>query len=179
MSVLSDVSLRACLDSGRLVVSPLGEGAVQPSSVDLHLGALVRMARRDGSYVDYDLTKRDGLWLYQLDFALAATLESVRLADDLAGQLAGKSTTARWGLIVESAGFVDPGWSGELTLELTNLSPAPVRLTHGMAICQLVLARLTTTCERPYGSDGLGSHYQHSIGPVVGVVEHMRAGGAP
>ena len=167
MSTLSDVSIHAQIEAGRLVITPFDVAAVQPSSIDLRLGSLVRVARRDGSYIDYDLTERNGMWLYQADFALAATLETVTLPDDLAGQLAGKSTTARRGLIVESAGFVDPAWSGELTLELTNLSPAPVWLSVGMGVCQLILTRLTTPCERPYGSDGLGSHYQHSVGPVV------------
>lgn len=166
MSILSDVSIRIHLEAGRLVVSPLGENAVQPSSIDLRLGSLVRLARRDGSYLDYDVRER-GQYLYQGDFALAATLETVTLPDDMAGHLAGRSTTARRGLIVESAGFVDPAWSGELTLELTNLSPAPVLLVAGMPICQLILTRLTTQAERPYGSEGLGSGYQFSVGPVL------------
>lgn len=172
MSVLSDLSIRAHLETGRLVIEPLGENAVQPSSVDLRLGSLVRLARRDGTHLDYDVRSR-GQYLYQGDFALAATLETVTLPDDLAGQLAGRSTTARRGLIVESAGFVDPGWSGELTLELTNLSPAPVLLRCGMPIAQLILTRTTTPAERPYGSDGLGSHYQGSAGPVLPAMEAL------
>lgn len=168
MSVLSDISLRIMLDTGRLVVEPLAENAVQPSSIDLRLGSLLRIATPDG-YRDHDLIKDGAYRLERHTFLLAATLEWVGLSDDLVGVLVGKSTPARKGIQIESAGYVDPGWRGNLTLELVHLSPLPAMLTYSQPIAQLRLHRLSTRCERPYGSPGLGSHYQESSGPVLPV----------
>ena len=166
--ILSDVSLRVMLQRGHLMVDPMPpDSAIQPASIDLTLGPKLRIAVRDGGYVDYDLGDRpNGLWLHQGQFALAVTREHISIPADLVGQLIGKSTCARQGLVVEAAGLLDPGYVGNPTLEIGNLSPAPVLLTAGQGICQLVVARLSTVAERPYGSAGLNSRYQHDTEPT-------------
>lgn len=163
--ILQDTAIRLRIDTGHIVIRPLAENAVQPASVDLRLGRTILVAQYKG-YREHDLIDQGVLHLSQGMFVLAATLEWIELPPSLAGVLAGKSTRARQGLILESAGYVDPGWKGELTLELANLSPRPIPLVHGMTIGQIRFELLYGVCERPYGSDGVGSHYQGSAGPV-------------
>lgn len=167
MSVLSDASIRAALADGTLAIHPLGEDAIRPASVDLRLGALLTIAdpnEPDGWRV-HDLREMS-YRLFRGVFVLGHTLETVTISDSLVGVLAGKSSRAREGLIVESAGFVDSGWSGELTMEMATLHPAGNRLVLGQPICQIHFSTLTTLCERPYGHADLKSHYQGSTGPV-------------
>jgi dCTP deaminase len=166
MSVLSDVSIRAQLDAGRLVVTPLADDAIRPSSIDLRLGPVLLIAEPGGGHREHHLINHGPYTIYQHVFLLGATLEWVELPDDLVGLLVGKSTRARQGLQVESAGLVDPGWRGRLTVEVVNLAPAPIALTLGMAICQLSVSRMTTPAEHPYAG-----RYQKSDGPVAARAE--------
>lgn len=175
MSVLSDVSIHAQLTSGRLRVDPLAAGAVQPSSVDLRLGPCLLLATPDG-WREHSLIDNGPYPLAAHAFVLGATIERVEIPDDLVGVLVGKSSRAREGIQVEAAGYVDPGWRGHLTLEIVGFWPGVRRLAVGMPIAQLRLHRLTTPAERPYGSDGLGSHYQESTGPTPSRL-HLAIGG--
>lgn len=164
--ILPDSILREYLADGRLVVRPLGEDVVRPASIDLRLGALLTIA---------DANAPDGWRVHDLReapyrlmpgaFVLGHTLEWVEIPDFLAGVLAGKSSRAREGIQVEAAGYCDPGWQGELTVEIAMFRPGCALLTLGMSICQLRVEMLLTACERPYGSDAT-SHYQGSHGPV-------------
>lgn len=165
MSVLSDNELRAALLDKTIVVSPLAAGAIQPASIDVRLGPVLKIAEFLSHRVHH-LVDDGPLWMSQFQFILAATMESVEVPASLVAVLAGKSTRARQGLILENAGYVDPGWHGELTLELFTLAPRPVLLTHGMLIGQIRFETLTSDALEPYGSEGLRSHYQGSRGPV-------------
>lgn len=166
MSLLSDRCIRDLLAHGGLGIEPLGEDAVRPASVDLRLGPslLIPDDNQDTGYREHDLREAP-YRLYQGGFVLGHTLETVVLPAWLAGVLAGKSSRAREGLVVESAGYVDPGWRGELTLELANLAPTPAVLTLGLRIAQIRFERLFLPSEKPYGSDHT-SHYQSSRGAV-------------
>lgn len=164
--ILPDALIRDRLAGGGLVITPLGDDAVRPASVDLRLGPVIKVAQLQTGepWRVYDL--RDASYrLSRGDFVLGATLEWVEIPTNLVGVLAGKSSRAREGLIVESAGYVDPGWRGELTLEMTTLAPGVTTLYVGMPICQIRFEMLLVPAERPYGSDGT-SHYQSSRGPV-------------
>lgn len=164
MSVLSDLSLRDAITAMRLAVRPLSSDAIQPSSVDLRLGPDILIATPDGFRAHHLID--DGPYrLQQHAFVLGATLEWIEIAADLAGVLAGKSSRAREGIQIESAGLVDGGWRGKLTLEIVMLSPLPAWLMVGMQIAQLYIHTMTSEAKRPYGSDGVG-RYQHSTGPV-------------
>lgn len=163
--ILPDSLLREHLDEGRIVCRPLGENAIRPASIDVRLGRRLLIAEYDG-HREHDLIDSGPLTLDRSMFVLGSTLEWIEVPDHLAAVLAGKSTRARQGLILENAGYVDPGWKGELTLELSNLAPRPVRLVHGLPIGQLRFELLLVACERPYGSDA-SSHYQQSRGPVL------------
>ena len=160
--MLSDYDLLAELAAGRIVVSPLGERAVQPASIDVRLGTELLSAARRISLA--------GGYIHKLapgEFLLGTTLETVHVPADLACQVVGRSTTGRMGLIVETAGFVDPGWRGEITLELHNISPDPIYLAAGMGIAQLTFTRLSSPAMRPYGTVGLGSRYLGQVGPTA------------
>lgn len=166
MAVLRDIDLRARLhptpvlgvsgveERQRLVVDPLeGDRAIQPASIDLRLGRYVETANED-----YDLTYAPA-YLMPGSTALAATLELVGIPRDLVGMVAGRSTVGRKFLVVEMAGWIDPGWYGHVTLELHNTGTEILDLVHGMPIAQLVVMELTGPVARPYGHPELGSHY--------------------
>jgi dCTP deaminase len=176
--ILSDRTLRAELEAGRIVIDPLGPGAVQPSSVDLrlHRGFLVfRNYSRGLIDVREDLSDLTELVevadeqpfiLHPGEFVLGSTLERVVVPTDLVARLEGKSSLGRLGLLIHStAGFVDAGWDGQLTLELSNVASLPITLYPGMKIGQLSFIRMTTPAEVPYGSSKVGSKYQHQSGP--------------
>lgn len=168
MSILADSEINRRLASGLLVVRPLMPNSVQPASVDVRLGPVVKIARRYGptEHRDHHLID-DGPYTLGTDvFVLASTLEWVEIPHDLVAVLVGKSTLARRGLCIEDAGYIDPGFRGNVTLEVSNRSPRPVLLTNGMPIGQLRFDTLSGRCLRPYGADGLGSHYQDSHGAV-------------
>lgn len=153
--LLSDGTIRKLLESGGLTINPMPtDERIQPASVDLTLGNHFRPALGPG-------VTTDDLWLPAGAFRLATTAEKVRLGGSVAGVVMGKSTYARAGLVVESAGFVDPGFEGSLTLELFNMGSSPFRLTAGMTIAQIRFEFLDFPAERPYGAPGLNSHYQH------------------
>jgi dCTP deaminase len=177
--ILSDRSIREALDAGRIVVDPLDRSNVQPSSVDLRIDKYFRVFRNDTTpYIDpkepqEDLTEivevGDGgsFILHPGEFVLGSTLERVALPDDLVARLEGKSSLGRLGLLIHStAGFVDAGWDGHLTLELSNVANLPIALYPGMKIGQISFFEMTTAAEHPYGSSEKGSKYQGQRGPT-------------
>jgi dCTP deaminase len=177
--ILSDRSLREAIAAGRLVIDPLDDDAIQPSSIDVRLDNTFRVfytARHP--YIDVkqpmdDLTelvevKPDNAFiLHPGEFVLGSTLEEVGIPADLAARLEGKSSLGRLGLMTHStAGFLDPGFNGHVTLELSNVANLPITLYPGMRIGQIAVFQLTTAAERPYGSRGVGSKYQGQRGPT-------------
>lgn len=177
--VLSDRDIRRQIAQGRIVVEPYDDDAVQPASVDLRLGSpllvedsarLALIDPRQQSDMQWRTVELDESVPYALkpgEFALGITAENIEIPDDIVGRLDGKSSLGRLGLVVHStAGFVDPGWQGRLTLELSNLSNIPINLYLGMKSSQLSFVWLSSPAERPYGSQGLNSKYQGQMGPV-------------
>lgn len=175
--VLSDRALREAIASGRLNVTPLDETAIQPSSIDLRLGPVFQVfVNQTETHIDPklnqpDLTKtvevKEGtsFVLHPGEFVLGGTVETIQMSDDLVGRIEGKSSLGRLGLMVHStAGYVDPGFRGSLTLELSNHANLPILLWPGMRVSQLSVMQLTSPAERPYGSPGLDSKYQDQRG---------------
>jgi dCTP deaminase len=177
--LLSDGDLRKELASGRLGVDPLDEAMIQPSSIDVRLDRFFRVFNNT-KYTHIDPRQRqddltslvetvddESFVLHPGEFVLGSTFESVVLPDDLAGRLEGKSSLGRLGLLTHStAGFIDPGFQGHITLELSNVANLPITLWPGMKIGQLCLFRLTSAAEHPYGSTEAGSRYQGQRGPT-------------
>lgn len=176
--ILSDRDLRAEIDMGRLVIDPFDPDALQPSSIDLRVGRRFRVfANHRYPYIDpsrpqehlTELVETQGdepFILHPGEFVLGSTLETVTIPDDLVARLEGKSSLGRLGLLIHStAGFVDAGFSGQLTLELSNVANLPIAIYPGMRVGQLCLFRMTSPAERPYGSDGT-SKYQGQRGPT-------------
>jgi len=177
--ILSDHSIREGLDAGRIVIDPLGADCIQPSSVDLHVDRYFRVFRNHSQRVIdvkedleefaelIEVPEDDALILHPGEFVLGSTLERVALPDDLVGRLEGKSSLGRLGLLIHStAGFVDPGFDGYLTLELSNVANLPITVYPRMRIGQISFLRMTSPADHPYGSSGLGSKYQHQRGPT-------------
>jgi dCTP deaminase len=177
--ILSDVSIHEELVAGRIIIDPLGEHSVQPSSVDLRVDRLFRVFRNDTTpYIDPKQPQEDLTELVEVEegkafilhpgeFVLGSTLERVALPNDLVARLEGKSSLGRLGLLIHStAGFVDAGWDGHLTLELSNVATLPIALYPGMKIGQISFLRMTTPAEHPYGSSTTGSKYQGQRGPT-------------
>lgn len=179
--VLSDRTIKEEIAKGRIVVDPLGEGCIQPASVDVHLGdkLLVFRTWHYPFYIDVkqnleglnemiQIEEERPFFLQPGEFILGSTVENITLPDDIVGRLEGKSSLGRIGLLIHStAGYVDPGWQGHLTLELSNVAKLPMTLYRGMKIGQLSFLRLTSPCDRPYGSDGLGSKYHGQKDPTA------------
>ncbi len=178
--VLSDVTIREEIARGRIVIAPLSDGCIQPASVDLHLDRNILVFRNNRvPYVDIrENTERltelvtigddDPFMLHPGEFVLGGTLEHVEVPDDLVARLEGKSSLGRIGLLIHStAGYVDPGWKGQLTLELSNVSNLPITLYHRMKIGQISFLRLTTPAEHLYGATELGSKYQGQTLPTA------------
>jgi len=177
--ILSDKSIREELESGGIVIDPLGDAMIQPSSVDLRVSHLFRVFRNDTTpYIDpkqaqEDLTElveveQDGAFiLHPGEFVLGSTFERVALGPDLVARLEGKSSLGRLGLLIHStAGFVDAGWDGHLTLELSNVANLPIAIYPEMKIGQISFLRMTTEAENPYGSKTAGSKYRGQVGPT-------------
>lgn len=177
--ILSDRSIWEELKAHRIIIDPLGEGCVQPSSVDLHLDKLFRVFRNhsyrviDVKEAQEDLTEEvdvadgEALILHPGEFILGSTSEVIGIPNDLVGRLEGKSSLGRLGLLIHStAGFVDPGFQGHVTLELSNVANLPITLYPGMKIGQISFLRMTTEAEHPYGSSALSSKYQGQRGPT-------------
>jgi dCTP deaminase len=178
--ILSDVDLEKELANGRLVIDPLGPNAVQPSSVDLRVGDQFRVFNNSRyPFIDVrqpmeDLTELvttegDGPFiLHPGEFVLGTTIERVELPDDLVARLEGKSSLGRLGLLIHStAGFIDAGYRGHLTLELSNVANLPITLYPGMKIGQISLFQLSTPARSPYGTERLRSKYLNQVGPTA------------
>jgi len=177
--ILSDRTIKEQMLGGRIRIEPFDPDDIQPSSVDLHLGDKFQVFRNSRyPYIDPS-RHQDGLTelveasaeapfvLHPGEFVLGATVERIVLPDDIVARLEGKSSLGRLGLLIHStAGYVDPGWEGTLTLELSNVANLPIVLTPGMPIGQISFFRMTTPVERPYGTPGLGSRYQGQIEPT-------------
>ena len=177
--ILSDRTIREELEAGRIVIDPLGEGCIQPSSVDLHVDRYFRVFRNHTmGYIDVkqdleeltelvEIGEDDVFILHPGEFVLGSTSERVALPDDLVARLEGKSSLGRLGLLIHStAGFVDAGWDGHLTLELSNVANLPITLYPGMKIGQISFLQMTTAADQPYGSSALGSKYRGQRGPT-------------
>ena len=184
--VLSDRDIKAAITSGEINIEPFSPECIQPTSVDVRLAskALIWRQRYEGSYISPTQpveAKMMGEWnldfpelLYPYDLLLASTLEKITLNDSIVARIEGKSSLARLGIAVHvTGGFIDCGWSGNITLEIVNFNPNAVILHTGMKIAQISFMRLSSPAERPYGSPGLGSKYtgQNAIG-VVGSLYH-------
>ena len=178
--LLSDRDIRSELDSVRIGLDPLDLDMVQPSSVDVRLDRFFRLFDNhkyqhiDPAMDQPDLTRlvevdsTEAFVLHPGEFVLGATFEVVSLPDDVAARLEGKSSLGRLGLLTHStAGFIDPGFSGHVTLELSNVATLPITLWPGMKIGQLCFFRLTSPAEHPYGSEKYGSRYQGQRGPTA------------
>ena len=176
--VLSDRTIRRLLDEGRIGIEPYDESLLQPSSVDVRVDRYFRVFHNarypfiDVREPQEDLTElveadTEPFILHPGEFVLGSTLERIRLPDDLVARLEGKSSLGRLGLLIHStAGFIDPGWDGHVTLELSNVANLPITIYHGMKIGQLSFVQLSEPAEAPYGSGGLGSKYQGQKGPT-------------
>lgn len=178
--LLSDRDIRAEITAGRVAVEPFAESMVQPSSVDVRLDRFFRVFENhkysviDPSIEQSELTREvivepnEHFILHPGEFVLASTYEIITLPDDIAGRLEGKSSLGRLGLLTHStAGFIDPGFSGHITLELSNVANLPVKLFPGMKIGQLCLIKLSSPAEHPYGSAVYASRYQGQRGPTA------------
>ena len=178
--LLSDGDIKKELESGRVKVEPFDRAMLQPSSVDVRLDRFFRVFENhkysviDPAAEQPDLTKAvelkgdEEFILHPGEFVLASTYEVITLPDDVAGRLEGKSSLGRLGLLTHStAGFIDPGFSGHITLELSNVANLPVKLYPGMKIGQLCLFKLSSPAENPYGSAKYGSRYQNQRGPTA------------
>ena len=178
--LLSDRDLIDELKAGALLLEPFDPTLVQPSSIDVRLDRFFRVFNNhlythiDPAEQQDDLTAMvevaDGqsFVLHPGEFVLASTLEIITLGDQLAGRLEGKSSLGRLGLLTHStAGFIDPGFSGHVTLELSNVANLPIRLWPGMKIGQLCIFRLSSPAEHPYGASVYGSRYQGQRGPTA------------
>jgi dCTP deaminase len=177
--ILSDRTIREELAAGRIVIDPLDEGDIQPSSVDLRIDRYFRVFRNHSMRVIdvkedqeeltelIEIEEDDSLILHPGEFILGSTRERVALPNDLVARLEGKSSLGRLGLLIHStAGFVDAGWDGHLTLELSNVANLPITLYPGMKIGQISFLRMTTPADIPYGSAQIGSKYQGQRGPT-------------
>jgi dCTP deaminase len=180
VSVLSDRDIAAALATGRVRIEPYDREDLQPSSVDLHLDRSFRVFRNNRyPFIDIrspqpDLTELltvaedEPFVLHPGEFVLGQTMEWVELPDDLVARLEGKSSLGRLGLLIHStAGYVDPGWKGNLTLELSNVANLPIALYCGMKIGQISFFKMSSPVDRPYGSAGLGSKYQGQSEPTA------------
>lgn len=178
--LLSDRDLRLALAEGRLEVGGALPPAVQPSSIDVRLGSKFRVfdthrhtvidprLRVDDLTTLVEVPAGEAFVLHPGQFVLGVTLERIQLADDLAGRIEGKSSLGRLGLLVHStAGFIDPGFHGRVTLELSNINRLPILLWPGMFIGQLCVFQMTSAAEVPYGSATVGSRYQGQDEPTA------------
>jgi dCTP deaminase len=177
--ILSDRDIRAQIEAGRIVIEPFTPEAVQPSSVDLHLDSRFRVFRNSRyPYIDVrveqpeltellEISGDDPFILHPGEFVLGVVRERIALPDDIVATLDGKSSLGRLGLVVhQTAGVIDAGFDGHITLELANMANLPITVYPGMRIAQLSFMTLTTPADRPYGSGGLGSKYQGQAEPT-------------
>ena len=177
--VLSDRTIARLLDESRILIDPYDESLLQPSSVDVRVDRFFRVFHNARyPYIDVREPQEDLTELVEIDderpfilhpgeFVLGSTLERIVLPDDLVARLEGKSSLGRLGLLIHStAGFIDPGWDGHVTLELSNVANLPITIYHGMKIGQISFVQLSEPAEKPYGTGELGSKYQGQRGPT-------------
>ncbi len=177
---MSDRDIRASIEAGLIGLDPLEMGLLQPSSIDVRLDRFFRLfdnhkyAFIDPAEQQDELTRlievdpKEAFILHPGEFVLGSTYEFVTLPDDVAARLEGKSSLGRLGLLTHStAGFVDPGFKGHVTLELSNVATLPIKLWPGMKIGQLCFFKLTSPSEHPYGSEKYSSRYQGQRGPTA------------
>lgn len=177
--IFSDRSIKEAIATGRIEIDPFDPSYVQPSSVDLRVDRAFRVFENhryphiDPRSPQDDLTKEvvvgddEPFMLHPGEFVLGATFERVRLGTDVVARLEGKSSLGRLGLLIHStAGFVDPGFDGYLTLELSNVATLPISIHPGMRIGQISFYQMTTDADHPYGSEAAGSKYQGQRGPT-------------
>ena len=177
--ILSDGTIREAIAAGRIGIDPLLDDGIQPSSVDVRLGGAFRVfANHRYPYIDVrqdqpELTElveagEEPFVLHPGEFVLGSTLERITLPSDIVARLEGKSSLARLGLVIHStAGFIDAGFDGDVTLELSNVATLPILLYPGMKVAQFAFFALDKPAERPYGSGATGSKYQGQAGPTA------------
>ena len=190
MTQLSDLDIESEIAAKRIVIEPFDRTLLQPSSLDIKLDNHFKLLEQTSEryieryidpadipkdlYREVEITSYGGVLLKPGEFVLASTIEELTLPDDIAARIEGKSSLGRIGLMIHStAGFVDPGWTGQLTLELSNIGRMPILLRYGMRIGQLSFNRLSSPVERPYGHLELGSKYQGQSGPTEARSEPM------
>ena len=177
--IFSDRTIREAIEAGRIGIDPFDPAFIQPSSVDLRVDRYFRVFENhrypfiDPKEPQSELTteveaeEKQPFVLHPGEFVLGSTLEVVRIANDLVARLEGKSSLGRLGLLIHStAGFVDPGFEGHLTLELSNVANLPIAIYPNMKIGQISFYQMTTDADHPYGSAGAGSKYQGQRGPT-------------
>jgi dCTP deaminase len=177
--VLSDATIARLLAEGRVEIDPYDDALLQPSSVDVRVDRFFRVFHNNRyPFIDVKVEQAELTELVEVEeeqpfvlhpgeFVLGSTLERIRLPDDLVARLEGKSSLGRLGLLIHStAGFIDPGWDGHVTLELSNVANLPITIYVGMKIGQLSFVQLSEPAERPYGAEALGSKYQGQSGPT-------------
>ena len=177
--VLSDRTIRRLLAERAIAIDPYDESLLQPSSVDVRVDRFFRVFHNARyPYIDVKEPQEELTELVEIDderpfilhpgeFVLGSTLERIVLPDDLVARLEGKSSLGRLGLLIHStAGFIDPGWDGHVTLELSNVANLPITIYHGMKIGQVSFVQLSEPALAPYGSSGIGSKYQGQMGPT-------------
>ena len=177
--VLSDRSILRLIDEGRIVIDPYDPALMQPASLDVRVDRLFRVFRNNRyPYIDVkreqegltelvEVEDGDPFILHPGEFVLGSTLERITLPDDHVARLDGKSSLGRLGLLIHStAGFIDPGFDGHVTLELSNVANLPITIYPGMKIGQLSFVQMAEPTDNPYGSTGLGSKYQGQRGPT-------------
>jgi dCTP deaminase len=177
--ILSDRTLREQLAAGRIVLDPFDENLIQPSSIDVRISHMFRVFRNHTAAVidvKQDLTaltelveisEDQAFMLHPGEFVLGSTLERLAVPDDLVARIEGKSSLGRLGLLIHStAGFIDAGFDGHITLELANVASLPITLYPGMKIGQVSFMQMTTAADKPYGSGAKGSKYQGQRGPT-------------
>lgn len=178
--LLSDRDIKAQIDAGRVTLDPYDEGLIQPSSIDMRLDRYFRLFdNHKYPYIDpaqeqpgltrlIETAQGEPFVLHPGEFVLGSTFERVGLPDDVAARVEGKSSLGRLGLLTHAtAGFVDPGFEGHVTLELSNVATLPIKLWPGMKVGQLCFFQLSSCAEHPYGSKVSGSHYQGQRGPTA------------
>src|SRR5437868_13106679 len=176
--VLSDRTIARLLEAERIEIEPYDESLLQPASVDVRVDRYFRVFHNARyPFIDVrepqdDLTElvevdTEPFILHPGEFVLGSTLERIRLPDDLVARLEGKSSLGRLGLLIHStAGFIDPGWDGHVTLELSNVATLPITIYPGMKIGQVSFMRMTEPADTPYGSSSIGSKYKGQEGPT-------------
>ena len=176
--ILSDKSIKEEIQKGNILIEPYHPECIQPSSIDVHLDskflvfnkeqhALINVKeKQEGLMQKAESTEKEPFILHPGEFVLGSTVERVKMPNNIAGRIEGKSSLGRLGLLIHStAGYIDAGWDGNLTLELSNVSPLPITLYPNMKIGQISFIRMTTEVEKPYGTNSIKSKYQGQTGP--------------